>query len=80
MVTTGIFCLEALLKIIAFGFLLNSKGSYLRNYWNALDFCIIIFSIMSLTSLSDHFKIFKMFRVVRALRLLSKNEGLQLAL
>lgn len=67
------------MKIIAFGLVFNGKTSYLKNYWNILDFIIIIFSILSLTPLSDNFKTFKMLRVVRALRLVNKNEGLKLA-
>ncbi|CDW82905.1 voltage-gated ion channel superfamily [Stylonychia lemnae] len=77
--TTIVFCAEAAMKIIAFGFYFNKERSYLRNTWNKLDFAIIIFSVISLTPLSSDFKIFKMFRVVRGLRLVSKNEGLQLA-
>ena len=49
--TTIIFSLEAILKIIAFGFTLNGKTSYLRNLWNMLDFIIVILSIISLTPL-----------------------------
>ena len=37
----GIFCVEALLKIMAFGFVLH-PGSYLRNGWNFLDFVVIV--------------------------------------
>ena len=48
-ITTVIFALESLLKIIAFGFILNGRPSYLRNLWNMLDFIIIILSILSLT-------------------------------
>lgn len=33
-VTTTIFTIEALLKIIALGFLFNGKRSYLRDSWN----------------------------------------------
>lgn len=32
--TTTIFTIEALLKIIALGFLFNGKRSYLRDSWN----------------------------------------------
>ena len=74
--TTVIFCLECIMKIIAFGLIFNGKHSYLRNVWNIVDFLIIIFSIISLTPLSDSFKTFKMLRVIRCLRLLNKNEGL----
>lgn len=36
-----IFTLEAILKIIAYGFVLHS-GAYLRNGWNVLDFVIVV--------------------------------------
>ena len=36
-----IFTLEAMLKIVALGFLFHS-GAYLRNAWNILDFIIVI--------------------------------------
>ncbi len=36
-----IFTLEAVLKVIAYGFLLH-PGAYLRNGWNILDFVIVI--------------------------------------
>ena len=38
---TCIFGFEALLKIVAFGFIID-KGSYLRENWNILDFFIVI--------------------------------------
>ncbi|KAM3178486.1 hypothetical protein ACTXT7_002434 [Hymenolepis weldensis] len=37
----GIFTCEAILKIIALGFLLQ-PGAYLRNVWNILDFTVVI--------------------------------------
>lgn len=36
--------IEAAIKIIVLGFIV-SKGSYLRDAWNVLDFAIVIFSI-----------------------------------
>jgi len=36
----GIFCLECILKNIAFGFILH-KGSYLRSGWNIMDFVVV---------------------------------------
>lgn len=36
-----IFTMEAILKIIAYGFVLHS-GAYLRNGWNVLDFVIVV--------------------------------------
>ena len=44
-VFTSIFTLEALLKIIYFGFLFNGKNSYLRLSWNIMDFFIVAFSV-----------------------------------
>ena len=37
----GIFCVEALLKIVALGFVLH-KGAYLRNVWNIMDFIVVV--------------------------------------
>ena len=37
----GIFCVEALLKIVALGFVLH-RGSYLRNVWNIMDFVVVV--------------------------------------
>jgi len=37
----GIFCVEALFKIVALGFVLH-KGSYLRNVWNMMDFVVVV--------------------------------------
>ena len=37
----GIFCVEALFKVVALGFVLH-KGSYLRNVWNIMDFVVVV--------------------------------------
>jgi len=37
----GIFCVEALFKVVALGFVLH-KGSYLRNVWNMMDFVVVV--------------------------------------
>ncbi|VDQ01030.1 unnamed protein product [Trichobilharzia regenti] len=36
-----IFCVEALLKIVALGFLFHRKA-YLRNIWNIMDFIVVV--------------------------------------
>ena len=43
-----IFILEAIIKIISFGFVINGPDSYLRSNWNIMDFLIVIVSIMDL--------------------------------
>lgn len=40
-ILNSFFLMEAMTKIIAFGFFFDS-GSYLRQYWNILDFLIVI--------------------------------------
>jgi len=35
-----IFTLEAIMKVVAYGFVLH-PGAYLRNGWNMLDFFIV---------------------------------------
>lgn len=80
---TFIFSGEMILKVVAYGFLLNSEDSYLRNTWNLLDFTIVVFSITSLVmsggSLSV-FKVFRLLRILRPLRMISRNEGLRVAI
>jgi len=36
-----IFTLEAIMKVVAYGFVFH-PGAYLRNGWNVLDFVIVI--------------------------------------
>ena len=74
-----IFTLEAITKFIAYGFIFNGENSYFRNLWNILDFIILIFSYLCLTPLEDKFKVVKSLRILRSLRLISKNEGLRVA-
>lgn len=33
------------MKIIAYGFIINGKESYLRSFWNILDFFIVVVSV-----------------------------------
>ena len=81
-VITAIFCMEAVLKIVVSGFIINGQDSYLRVSWNIMDFIIVIFSIISilLSDLNIQFiKVIRMLRVLRPLRMISRNEGLKLA-
>ncbi len=79
-VTTGIFIAEALLKMIAFGVLLNGPWSYLCIVWNIMDFTIAVISVISLTPLISNLNSIKMLRIFRALRVITKNDGLKVAL
>ncbi|XP_055999821.1 muscle calcium channel subunit alpha-1-like isoform X18 [Ostrea edulis] len=71
-----IFTLEAIMKIIAYGFVLHS-GAYLRNGWNILDFIIVVIGIITpiFTLFNIHgfdVKALRAFRVLRPLRLVSR--------
>ena len=45
-ITSVVFLIEFILKIIAKGFFM-AKNSYLRDYFNILDFLIVIFTILT---------------------------------
>ena len=74
MAMTGIFCLEAALKIITFGFMMNGRGSYLLDSWNMLDFLIVVISVISLTVDANigFIKVLRVARILRPLRLIQK--------
>ena len=80
LVTTVIFTMEMVVKIITFGFAFNQRA-YLRNYWNVLDFVIIISSLLS-TALSgttfNGIKAIRSFRALRPLRVISRAPGLRI--
>lgn len=50
--TTIIFIIEAIMKILSFGFSCNGPSSYIKNIWNRLDFAIIILSLLSTSVLN----------------------------
>ena len=77
---TVIFTVEALVKIIAFGFV-QHEGSYLRDPWNVLDFVVVILSLVSVgtggSAQLGAFKSLRALRAFRALRLVRRLEGLR---
>lgn len=81
-IMTGLFTLEALLKIIALGFLFNGGNSYLRNSWNVLDFLIVIFALFSqvLDANISFIKVLRVARILRPLRLIQRAQGLKIAI
>ena len=79
---TIIFTIECVVKIISVGFLCNGKDSYLRSSWNIMDFVIVVFSVISLAAQGIQVKfirVLRMLRVLRPLRVISRNEGLKIA-
>ena len=80
---TAIFTLEAMLKILAHGLIINGEKSYLQKSWNILDFVIVILSVTSIFFRDQDvsaFKIIRLIKVLRPLRMISKNQGLQISI
>jgi len=80
LISTVIFSMEMLVKVITFGFALN-KRAYLRNSWNVLDFIIVTTSILSNVlsgSTFDGIKAIRSFRALRPLRVISRAPGLRI--
>lgn len=83
-IITVIFICEALLKIIAKGFLLNGPDSYMRQPANLLDVVVIIFSSFTFDPNSSQtfskIKVLRVIRVLRPLRLILRNDELKMAI
>lgn len=62
-----VFTAEAILKIIALGFILD-KGTYLRDAWNWLDFIVVLTSLLSLIPSITNVSVIRVFRLFRPLR------------
>ncbi|NWV49288.1 CAC1S protein, partial [Daphoenositta chrysoptera] len=87
------FAIEAMLKIIAYGFLFHTDA-YLRNGWNVLDFSIVTLGLITMTLEQVNLKqagpsggkggfdvkALRAFRVLRPLRLVSGVPSLQVVL
>ena len=76
----GIFGAEMVIKVISLGFVMD-KGSYLRDRWNILDFCIVFSSFldMSISQINLPFiKVVRLLRILRPLRFISHNRDLKL--
>ncbi|KAL5108348.1 Voltage-dependent calcium channel type A subunit alpha-1 [Taenia crassiceps] len=78
----GIFTCEAILKIVALGFVLQS-GAYLRNVWNLLDFTVVItgyITVFAQTGTGIDLRTLRAVRVLRPLKLVSGIPSLQVVL
>eukprot|EP01060_Flectonema_neradi_P001809 TRINITY_DN11124_c0_g1_i1.p1 TRINITY_DN11124_c0_g1~~TRINITY_DN11124_c0_g1_i1.p1 ORF type:complete len:1834 (+),score=281.60 TRINITY_DN11124_c0_g1_i1:78-5579(+) len=80
---TLVFCVEAMIKITAHGFILGPDTYLRKDAWNKLDFFIVATSLVSLLSSSSSLRDLKTLRVVRVLRplrFINKFKGLKRAL
>ena len=78
----AIFVTEALLKIIAYGFLFTERA-YLKNGWNQLDFAIVLVSVtviaaevLDIEALAP-LKSLRVLRALRPLRLVGRIESMK---
>ncbi|KAL5266763.1 hypothetical protein ACHWQZ_G003966 [Mnemiopsis leidyi] len=76
----GIFWVESIVKIIAQGFMCH-HGSYLRSFWNVLDFFIVIVGTLSVMSLdTGGIKALRALRVLRPLKFIAGCRPLQVVM
>ena len=72
------FAMEAMLKICALGFVLHRR-SYLRSYWNCLDFAILVMSFAVIASKQGgSFSVLRLVRAIRPLRALRRTSGVKI--
>lgn len=64
---TSIYTAEAFFKIIGMGFFLH-KNSYLRDYWNLIDFMVVIIGLLAIIPSIPSLKSLRTLRVLRPLR------------
>ena len=69
-------------QVVAAGFVSNGAGSYLKQPWNVLDFCIVVNSLLvylaDLVPLFAQLKVLRILRVLRPLRLLQRDPGMRM--
>eukprot|EP00759_Apiculatamorpha_spiralis_P048850 PhF_6_TR44136/c0_g1_i1/m.67462 len=73
---TGLFSLELLLKVFAYGLILH-QHAYLRSSWNVLDFLIVCLSYLSLLPGFGNYTAIRTLRVLRPLRSMNAVPGLR---
>jgi hypothetical protein len=93
-ITTFIFLVEIALSSIAYGFLFNGSYSYMRQFYNVLDFITVCLSIsyiyantykvFAIGEVSGNtlnaFRMIKMFRLVRVFKVVGFSKSLQASL
>lgn len=62
-----VFLGEAVLKIVAMGFLFG-KNSYLTDVWNWLDFFVVVTGVLSMIAVGGNLSVIRTVRILRPLR------------
>ena len=70
---------EAVLKIIVQGFLFNGPDSYARDFWNAVDFLVVLMSFGAYFNVGNNgfLKVVRLRRVLKPLSLIKRNLGMR---
>eukprot|EP00741_Cyanophora_paradoxa_P023243 tig00000254_g22450.t1 len=84
---TCLFCMEAIMKILAMGFVLD-RGSYMRDPWNWLDLAIAVVSASSLPEVAEGgssggqraTRVLRVFRAMRPIRLVQRFRGVRVVI
>ena len=81
---TTVFTFEAVVKIIAAGFLFAGKKSYIREAWNILDFLIVASALLGIIAGDaievSFIKALRILKILRPLRIIARNKGLKVAI
>ena len=70
-----VYILEILLKVIAMGFVMQ-KHSFLRDWWNCLDFLVVLTSIVGIFLSESNVSAIRIIRILRALRTITALPGM----
>ena len=74
----SLFCLEAILKIIAYGFVLD-QNTYLRDPWNWIDFIIVVAGIINLLfKINSNLLSLQVFRLLKPLKTMTYSSNLRM--
>ena len=73
---TAAYVLEMILKIIAMGFWWDA-GSYLSDWWNRMDFTVVILGLLAYLPGVDNFSGIRTVRVLRPLRTITGVSGMR---
>lgn len=76
-VFTGLFTLELLMKVFAFGFIFG-PNTYLKDKWNWIDLLVVITSLLSSLPQFGNYSAFRTFRLLRPLRSLNSLQNMKL--
>jgi len=66
----GVYTVEMIIKIFAFGFFFNNN-SYLRDPWNVMDFTVVMLSWITFGQKDTNVSVIRIIRILRPLRTIS---------